>query len=139
MSIAGVDVGIGYPLDALGRQAHKLCLGNTQVMGLHDGLVDLLSQELEAHVLAEGRRPRREERPAAGLGRHHALRLELGEGLGDCVAVDAQLLGQGTYPRQDIARLQGTGRGGGLHLVDQLQVNRFAALERDVESHRLLS
>ena len=114
----------------------ELVPADLQVMRVHDDVVERLGEQLAAHVLPERRVALvADEAALAGDGLDDALALELGVGLGDGVAVDAQLLGQRPDAGKRLARLHRAGRGGDLHLVHELQVDGLAGLEVELESH----
>ena len=104
-------------------------------MRLDDGVVDLLGNELLPDFFLVGRVVRADEAALAGDRLDDALALELGVGLGDRVAIDAQLFGERPDRGQRVARLDGARCRGGLHLVDDLQVDRLAGLEVQEQAH----
>ena len=84
-------------------EPEELGLADLQVVGLDDGVVDFLGEELETDVLPEGRVVARGRSSPCRHRLDHALAFELGVGLGDGVAVDAQLLGERPDARQRLA------------------------------------
>ena len=116
----------GGLLTARSRRASRLCsqrvesfvgeleefrLADLQVVRVDDDVVDHLGEQLAADVLAEGRGVLlADEAALAGDGLDDALVLELGVGLGDGVAVDAQVFGQRADAGQRLARSQRAGR-----------------------------
>jgi hypothetical protein len=109
------------------------------VVRLHDGLIHLFGQQAHAGVLAERRRLAADEATLACGRGDDALALELGVGLGDRVAIDAQVLGERPNRRQGIAGLGRARRDGGFDLVDQLQVDRLTGLVIQLKLHGSLS
>src|SRR5262245_48386610 len=81
-------------IESLTGDPEKLGFGDLKMMGLNDGVVDIVAEQLESHILAERRTCLADETSSAGDRLDHALVLELRICLGDGVAVDAQLLGQ---------------------------------------------
>ena len=63
------------------------------------------------------------------------LALQLGIGLGDRIAIEAQFLGQRPDGRQGLTRSQGARRRRVADLIHQLSINRFAGFEIDLEQH----
>src|SRR5262245_55105151 len=117
------------------RQTQEIAAREQQVMCLDHRFVDGFRQRLPAGVLLHGGLHGTDEAALAGVCLDDTLGLELRVGLGDGVAVDAQLFGERPDRRQALAGAHRTGGRRGLYLVSELQVNRFARLEVDRESH----
>ena len=77
-------------------QFQELIAGHLQMVRLHNGLVDLLDQQLAPDFLAQRRLIFFQETTPPRQRLDHAQAFQLGIGLGDRVAVDAQFLGQRT-------------------------------------------
>src|SRR5262245_30178985 len=105
------------------------------MMRLDDGGVDVVLEHLETRVLAIRRAAVLHETALAGVGLDDALALELGVGLRDRVAVDAERLGERTDTGKAVAGAERAGCDGQLHLVDDLEVDGLAGRERDVKAH----
>src|SRR5688500_4154559 len=96
-----VDDGVGGALpvervEAFFGQAEKVGSIDLKMMRMAHRIVDALGDEFAAGVLAQGRVGGADETALAGNRLDNALPLELGVGLGDGVAVDAELLGERT-------------------------------------------
>ena len=115
----------------------KVIAGDLEMVGLHDGVIDRFVEELLPHLFFEGRIIFTEEAAFAGDRFDDALFLEFGIGLGDGVAVDAELFGDGADGWEGFAGPEGAGGGGGFELIDELEVDRFAGSEIEVEDHKL--
>src|SRR3954451_164052 len=148
MAIAGVSGVIGSTLhgaiarllervEALFDEADEVGPADLQMVRLHHRVVYRVGEQLEADGFLVRRVGLADEASLAGDGLDHALAFQLGVRLRHRVAIDAKRFGE----RKDRGgRLTGArpARGrGGLHLVDHLQVDRFAGLEIELELHRL--
>src|SRR5262245_57561336 len=78
---------------------------------------------------------RADETALAGDGLDDALALELGVGLGDGIAIDAQLFGERPDRRQRVARLHRARRRGRFDLVDDLEIHGNAGFEIQGQTH----
>ena len=87
------------------RELKELGLADLKVMRVDDHVIEGLSEELAAHFFLEGGVAlRADEATLAGHGLDDALAFELGVGLGDRVAIDAQLLGKRPDAGERVAR-----------------------------------
>ena len=130
--LAGIVLEI---VKALVDEAKERIAIDLQVVGGNHRLIDFLLQDLVADLTGEGRVVFLQEATLAWDGFDNALVLKLGVGLGDGVAVDPQLLGQGPDGRERVARAQRSGGCRVPDLVDHLEVSRLAGFEIDVEQH----
>src|SRR5258708_712522 len=105
------------------------------MVSLNNGLVDFDDQKLAANVFAQGGMIFFEETAASGKSFDDAEAFQFGIGFGDGVAVDAKLFRQRTDGGERFAGAEGAGSSGGLDLLDQLQVDREAGLEIDLQQH----
>ena len=120
-------------------QFQEFIAGHLQMVRLHNGLVDVLDQQLAPGVLAQSRMIFFQEAAPPRQRLNHAQAFELRIGLGDGVAIDAQLLRQRTDGGKRLARLERPGSGGGFDLIHNLEVDGHAGLEIDLENHIRLS
>src|SRR5581483_603839 len=107
-----------------------------ELMGGDEGLVDGFDQEFAAGVFGQEGVVFLEKAAAAGGGFDDAEAFELGVGLGEGVAVDMEFLGQLADGGERFAWLEGAGGGGIADLIDNLEVNRHAGLEIELEEQR---
>jgi len=109
--------------------------GDLQLMRGDEGLVDPADEDLVARFLSKGGDVFLEETALAGHGFDHAQALQFGVGLGDGVAVEAQLLGQRADGGERFAGLERARGGGVTDLIDQLEIDGLAGLEIDLKCH----
>lgn len=105
------------------------------MMGHDDGLVDLLDEQLAADFLAQRGVVFFQEAALAGQSLDDALVFQFGIGLGDGVAIEAKFFSQRANGRERLAGLQSAGGGGGLDLVDQLEISGLAGFEIDMQEY----
>src|SRR2546425_7754240 len=77
-------------------QFEELGAGYLQMVRLHDGLVDLLGQQLAPDLLSQCRMILIQETTSPRQRFNYALAFQFGISFGDGIAVDAQFLSQGT-------------------------------------------
>ena len=95
------------------RELKKFVPADAQVVRVHDDGVERFGEELAANLLAEWRVALvLDEAAAAGDGLDDALMLELGVGLGDGVAIDAEVLRERPDTGKGFPRLYRSGGGG---------------------------
>ncbi len=120
------------------RELKKFFPADAQVVRVHDDVSRDSARSLRRTSLRNGELPwSLMKQPLAGDGLDDALVFELGVGLGDGVAIDAEVLGERPDAGKGFARLHRAGGGGDLHLVDQLLVDGLAGLEVELKSHRV--
>src|SRR5215831_18717683 len=106
-----------------------------KVMSRDNGFIDLLQQQLVSNRFGERSVVLLQKAAFARDGLDYALAFQFSVRLGDGISVHAQLLGQWTNGRQWFTGTQPARRRGVTHLIDQLQINRFARLEIDLKQH----
>src|SRR3989442_5269678 len=117
------------------HQLQKVLVADLQVVRGDDCLVDLARQELLPRRLGERRVGGLEKTALARNGFDAPLALQFGVGLGHCIAIDAQLLRQRAEGGKRLAFPQDARRRRVPDLVNQLEIDRFAGLEIDLEDH----
>src|SRR5262245_46998950 len=137
--LTGARAPLGERSETLFRQSKKFLLVHLEMVGLNDGLVDLVGQQPQTGILSQRRSSVADEAALAGERFDDALALALGVRLGDRVAIDAQVLGQRPDRRQQVARLRRPRGDGRLHLVHHLQVDWLAGFVIQLEQHVSLS
>ena len=129
----GIGAFVGQEIVALFGEAKEIFAGDLEVMGLDDGGVDFIGDEFEANLFFKGAVVVGQEGALAGEGFDDALGFEFVVGFGDGIAVDAEFFGEGTDGGEGFAGAKGAGSGGGLDLVHDLEVNRFAGFKIELE------
>ena len=122
-------------LDSFLQQAAQNFRADLHLMRRNHGFVDSGHQQFVADLFGQRAVIFLEKASFAGDGFNHAQALQLGVGLGDGVAVDAQFLGQRTNGRERVSRPQSPGSGGITDLIDQLEINRFAGFKIELKHH----
>ena len=133
-----MESGVFEVVEALAEELLDFFGGNLEVMRLDDDGVDLGQEHLGAGGLVEPGAAVAQEATPAGLGLDDALAFEFEVGLGDGVAVDPELLGEGPYAGERFPGAQGAGGGGGFDLVHDLYIDRLPAIELDLDLHACL-
>ena len=77
----------------------------------------------------------RTKNPLPAIVSNEALTFERGIGLGDRVPIDFERFREWSDRRQPLSRPGDAARGGEPHLVDDLQIDRLAWLEIELEEH----
>ncbi len=127
---------LGEGVEPFAHEREKLRRRHLEVVRLHHSLVYLAHEQPVAGLLPQRRGAAvGEEATLAVHVLDHALRLQLGVGFSNGVAVDAQLLGQRTDAGQRLAAPERARRGGGLHLLGELEIDGQAGLEVEREKH----
>ena len=133
-----VGVGLllfGEVVEAVSDEREEVLAADLQVVRGDDGLVDLRGEQVVTGGFLEQRVAVFEEAAFARKRLDDALRFEFGVGLGDGVAVDAELLGERADAGERLAGPQRAGRGGGPDLVRDLEIDREAGLEVELKEH----
>jgi hypothetical protein len=124
---------------SLMNQLKKLGPGHLQMVRLHDGLVDLVDKKLAPDFFSQSRVILFQKRTSPGQRLDHAEAFQFGISLGDRVAVDAKVFGEGTDGGERLTGAQSARCGGGLDLIDQLEVDGHAGFEVDLEDQARLT
>src|SRR5665213_1377680 len=122
-------------VEAFVDEGEKLLPVHLQVVGGHDRFVNFLAQNFLAGGLGEGRIAAFEETTTTRNRLDDALVFQLGVSFGDGIAIEAKLLRQGPNRRQRLAGAQPARGGGVTNLVHQLEIDRLARLEINLQKH----
>ena len=115
------------------QQLTKIVVGNLQVMRLHNNRVQFLSQPLGPGGTAQRRRAVGFDKTAAPLASFdNSFSFQLAVGFRRCVTIDAQFFRKRTDGWKGISGLKGAARSRSLHLLHDLEIDRNAGLEIDV-------
>src|SRR3954469_19781432 len=116
-------------------EAEEIRLADLQVMRLHHRVVHRLRQQLQAHFFFVGGAVGANEAALAGQRLDDALVLELGVGPRYRVAIDAKFFRQRPDRWQRLTGMDRAGGRRGFDLVDELEIDRLAGFETEIESH----
>src|SRR5258708_21043880 len=105
------------------------------MVSLNNGLGDFQDQKLAANVFWQSGMIFFEETAASGKSFDDAEAFQFGISFGDGVAVDAKLFCKRSDGPERFTGAECAGSSGGLDLLDQLQVDREAGFEIDLQQH----